>query len=277
MGKQSAAVSRALNFVAETPFDPDRWPEALKHLGDATGSRFAHIAGWISPNRLPMSINWNEPEGMIKRWSELGGADPAVNPIIRVGMKLEVLQTITDAEFVSPEERKKLPIWGDFYEPYDLPHICLTPLWRDRSANLMLAACRTSRAGTIGSDERKAFDIIALRCREAVMLTQAIKNEGTLLLRGALDALSVAAFALNSFGKVVSFSEKAECLLQDASLLQIRYGHLECIVAEDSAKLNRAVSSCVVAASPPPLPTSVRLSDRNGRLATLRISQLPRQ
>ena len=46
------------------------------------------------------------------------------------------------------------------------------------------------------------------------MLTQAIKNEGTLLLRGALDALSVAAFALNSFGKVVSFSEKAECLFK---------------------------------------------------------------
>ena len=78
MGKGSAAVSRALNCISEAPFDPDKWPEAMKFLGDATGSSFAQIAGWISPGRLPLSIHWNEPDGMIKRWVELGGADPDI-------------------------------------------------------------------------------------------------------------------------------------------------------------------------------------------------------
>lgn len=277
VGKQGAAISRALEYVSETPFNPNIWPDALKHLGEATGSSFAQIAGWVSPGRLPMSVNWNEPEGMIKRWIELGGADPTVNPVIRMGMRTQELQTVTDAEFVSPEERKKLAIWGDFYEPYDLPHVCLTPLWRDRSADLMLVICRSARAGTIGPDERKAFDIIALRCREAAMLTQAIKDEGAHLLRGTLDALSVAAFALDGFGRVVALSERAERLLQDDALLRLKHGRLECIAARDTDKLNRAVSSCVLTGSPPPPPTCVVISNRGGVSATLRISQLPRE
>lgn len=276
MGKGNAAVSRALNCISEAPFDPDKWPEAMKFLGDATGSSFAQIAGWISPGRLPLSIHWNEPDGMIKRWVELGGADPAVNPVIRVGRTTRELQIVSDAEFISAEDRKKLAIWADFYEPYDLPHICLTPLWRDRSADLMLAVCRSAKAGAIGPDERKAFHVIALRCREAAMLTQAVKSEGARLLRGALDALSVAAFAFNSFGQVVSFSENAERLLREAKLVKLNCGRLACMSAKDTEKLNHALTNCSSESGLPPSPTSVDVSGRDGSLARLRFSQLPR-
>ncbi|WP_040619148.1 hypothetical protein, partial [Rhodovulum sp. PH10] len=120
----------------------------------------------------------------------IGGADPAINPVVRAGIAAPTLQVITEAEITSAEDRRRLPIWGEFYNPYDAPHLCFTTVWREDFVELVLVVCRSARQGTIDTPERTAFAGIARHCRDAAMTAHAIGRDGALVLAGAFQALS---------------------------------------------------------------------------------------
>ena len=216
MGRQ-ADIAGALDRLAEAPYAEDQWQEALRLLAAATGSCFSQYIGWTHPGRLPLNLTWNEPDGMVARWVALGGTDPDINPVVRTGLRTPELRLVSDNEIISRDARRRLPIWQDIYEAYDLPHLCFTPIWRDGldpRCHLSLAVCRNSRAGVITPADRAAFAAIAPRWREASLLAQAVGRESGKVLAGAFDALSASAVALEGFGRIVGVSQAAEALLR---------------------------------------------------------------
>jgi len=47
------------------------------------------------------------------------------------------------------DTRKSLPIWGEFYNRHDIPHICFTPLWRN-DLGYPVPVLRSAGEGVIG-------------------------------------------------------------------------------------------------------------------------------
>lgn len=269
-------IFSAIERISAAPFSPDQWPKALKSLADATGSSFGQICGWAGPGRLPINLTWNEPERMVDRWVELGGADPAINPIIRAGIRTPELATVADTDIISAGERIRLPIWGDFYDLYDLTHICFAPIWRDGSAHIMLVVCRSARKGRYDSAVRKTFGTIARYCREAIMTEEAIQTDAALILKGTFDVLSSSAFALDAFGRVVALSAGAERYLRSGDAVRIENGRLAASTSIGEQILARAVAPRLCLREPPVAPISVEVPGSGGRSMRLRIAQLPR-
>jgi DNA-binding CsgD family transcriptional regulator len=213
---------------------------------------------------------------MIDRWVELGGTNPAVNPIIKFGMRAPEMTTLSDSEIVPGSMRKKYPIWGEFYEPYDLPHICFTPIWRDGSAHMTLVVCRSARKGEYQAHEREVFSIIARHCREAAKTAEVIGREAGYILSGAFDAISASAFALDAFGRVVALSERAEDWLVRGDVLRLNSRKLGGTTAEGDRLIADALRPLLIVGSSSGSATSIRVPGRAGASVRLRIARLPR-
>jgi DNA-binding CsgD family transcriptional regulator len=271
-------IAGAIDRLAEAPYAEDQWHEALRLLAAATGSAFTQMAGWTKPSQVPLNVAWNAQDGMLERWRAVGGTNPAVNPVVRAGLKTPNLHLVSDDEIVSLHARKQLPIWQEFYEPYDLPHLCFTPLWRDEidpRCHLMLVACRNGRAGVIGPADRAAFAAIARPWREALLLSQAVGREGGRVLAGAFDALSVAAVALDAFGLIVAASQTAEALLCHQRVIGVRSGHLRGVTPTANRALEQVLAPFLTMQRTPPPPATARLCG-NGEELRIRVSALPR-
>jgi len=177
---------------------------------------------------------------------------------------------------ISARERRRLPIWGDFYDAYDLTHICFAPIWRDGSAHIMLVVCRSARKGGYDAAERKTFGAIARYCREAIMTGEAIQTDAALILKGTFDVLSSSAFALDALGRVVALSAGAEHHLQSGHALTIENGRLNASTITGERILAKAIAPRLCLREPPLAPISVEVPGRDGRSMRLRIAQLPR-
>jgi DNA-binding CsgD family transcriptional regulator/PAS domain-containing protein len=271
-------IAGMLDCLAEAPYAEEQWQEALRLLAAATGSSFSQLAGWTRRGELPLNLTWNEPDGMIERWVALGGVDPDINPVVRVGLRTPELRLVSDDEVVSREARRHLPIWQEIYEAYDLPHPCFTTIWRDGhdpSCYLILVVNRDGRTGGITPAERAAFAAIAPRWREASLLAQAVGREGGRLLAGAFDALSVAAVALDTFGRIVAASQAAEALLRDGQVISVRHGHLRGATAPAARALDQALAPFLTLRHASPAPATAELRG-NGQTLHIRVSALPR-
>ncbi|ALK09721.1 helix-turn-helix transcriptional regulator [Blastochloris viridis] len=270
-------IAAALARLAEAPFADGQWHDALRLLAAATGGTFAHLVGWTNPARLPANLSWNEPDRMIERWVELGGANPDINPLVRVGVRTPELRVVTDDEVVSADARRTLPIWQEFYEPYDMPHVCFTPVWRDRHvpmSHLTLAVTRSARAGPVGAEDRAAFLAIARGWREAVLLSQMIGRENGRVLAGAFDALAIAAVALDGFGCVIAVSPAAEAVLRDGGVIGTRQRRLHGATVHAERALETLLAPFQTMTPPPP-PVAAELQGV-GRALRLRVTALPR-
>lgn len=277
MGRQ-ADIAGVIDRLAEAPYAEDQWPEALRLLAAATGSTFSQLAGWTKRGQLPLNLTWNEPDGMIEHWMALGGTDPDINPVVRVGLRTPELRLLSDDEVMTRDARKRLPLWQDIYEAYDLPHPCLTTIWRDGvdpSYHLILVVNRNGRAGSIEPAERAAFAAIALRWREAALLAQTVGQEGGRVLAGAFDALSVAALALDAFGRIVAVSQAAEALLRETRVIGVRHGRLRGATAAAARTLDQLLAPFHILRRPPPAPVAAELRG-NGQTLCVRVSALPR-
>jgi DNA-binding CsgD family transcriptional regulator len=269
-------MAQASEKLALAPFDADQWIQALRCLAGATGSSHGQLAGWMPPNRIPFSLFTEEPDGLIPRWVEIGGSDPAFNPIVRRGAKASVLEVIDDAEVISRDERRRHPIWGELYDKFDMPHLCYTTLWRDGDAQLLLTVPRSARDGVINDEERMAFSSLASRFRDAALLTQSFRNEAGRVLKGAFDAVSVAAIVLDGFERVMVVSAAAEAILREGRVMVAKRGRLHANLAIRDG-FARAIKACARSSVPPSSPISLTTRGSQGLPVTIRVAPLPRE
>jgi DNA-binding CsgD family transcriptional regulator len=245
MMNRERLIALAAKSLARAPYKPGEWINAVQLLARATGSSHGQIAGWMAPNAVPLYLLTDEPDGLVRQWTEMGGADPARNPMVRCGMSADILEVVSDDEIISLEARKQHPIWRDLYDRFHLPHVCLTPLWRDESSHLVLAVRRSEREGVIKTEERIAFRVLAHMFQSATLVWKSLKSEEIKIAKGAFDAVSVAAIILDGFGRVAAMSAAAEKIVREQKFLCIRNGRLEGI-NEIFDQVDAAIRKCLI-------------------------------
>jgi DNA-binding CsgD family transcriptional regulator len=231
------------------------------------------MMGWNGPNQVPFELTTELSPDDVRRWLEIGGADPEKNPIIKAGASLPVMRDIADPEIIDEEERRRNSVWGEFYNPADVPHICFTPLWSDGHAQLMLCVFSSAKQGPIQANNRRRFRALAKRWRAAAMFSRSIKTEGLVVLRGALDAISIAAIAIDGFGRAVALSAKAETAVRAGHHLRLRNGILSTCSAVGDRMLHGAIRRALLSQHSAPQVLSVESKDRAPIL--VKIAPLP--
>lgn len=229
----------------------ESWPNALEALAALTGSRsgqLIHIgADWTVP------FNWitNVDAEQLAELEAIRGHDPSINPRVKAGSKARVFDILAESDFISPEDHKSSPIYANQFRRMDIPFICLTNLIRERDFMIGLTVNRSAREGHAGDDVRRIIQALAPHVRAAIRTQLALEGQGALLVSGALDALSVAAFILDRNGFVIARTPMTESLVSGDGPLVLKARKLRAKDAEKTRLLANAIAASALGSRPP--------------------------
>lgn len=257
----------------------DTWDNALSGLAQGTGSRIGELIGIGSDNTIPFNFITDLGPEWHDEFLAAGGADPRINPFVRVGSQIPALQVRSSAEIIAPAERKRSYYLADFARRHDMQHVCLTPLIKDHNGLVGLAVIRSGRQGEIEARQHELFTSLAPHMRAAVKTQLALEHQGASIVAGALDTLSLTVFVCDRAGVVRAMTAAAESLLSRGDVLRLRHGVLHGWSTGETRSLTDAVALAAGGLARPAAPLSCTLLLRGKRVApvVLEILPLPRR
>jgi DNA-binding CsgD family transcriptional regulator len=221
--------------------DSSRWHGALERLAAATGSRTGELITIGHDAALPINLMTNMDPGIHAAAIECRIGDPAINPRVRAGMTSPVLQVMAECDFITPDEHARHPHYDEFARPWGIPYICLATLERQKDLLIGLAVCRSEREGHINDEQRRVFASLAPHVRAAVKMQIALEGNGAMLVRGALETLSIPAFVCSRTGAVQALTSSAEEILRGEQGLSLRNRFLRAARDDDDKALTEAI------------------------------------
>lgn len=235
------------------------WLEALAGLAAATGSHSGQLISFGSS--ASAQFNWItevDPdwlEGLVAA----GGTDPSRNPRLAAGLRAPVLRLLTDVDVISPEERRRNPIYADFLDNHDLPFICATTLIRTGQQAVGLAVLRSNGQREIEPDQRRIFASIAPHIRSAVRTQMALEGQAAQVLAGAFESLTLPVFICDG--------------------LTLNQQRLNAVRAEETASLAAAIQRATHGLQRPGEPplTTLLIHRKAGAFLVLDVIPLPRR
>lgn len=221
------------------------WYQALEGLADATGSANGELIGLGADAAVPFNIFTNIDPAFVADFVAVGGGDPRLNPRVNAGMNAPTLKVLAESDFITPEEHKRHPHYQEFAVKWGIPYSCLSTLERTDDLLIGLAVGRNASQGHITPKQKDIFASIAPHVRAAVRMQIALEGEGSALLVGALDAMSMPAFVCDRTGAVRAMTPPAEQLLGEGRGLLLRLGQLGAINPGDDRMLNEAIRNAL--------------------------------
>lgn len=274
----AGAVREAFFQLKCVPFDSSKWAPALKSTTEAINARFLHLICRRPDGSGGIAAELNSELSDNDEWHAVGGADPARNPYMAATLQLRPGQDVVGTE-IAHSLGPPNPDVHDILSRNDGPHFCAANIVEHDGTGWYLACLRSARQGEISDKDRLTFREIGRGTAQAVRAAAAIKNEGARLLAGACGALSITAFVLDAFGRVIAMSEKAEALVRRGEMLRLANGILQARSQTQTAKMDRAImfAARLKPGSPPDAQSHIPLSDISGRhVAMAQAIPLPR-
>lgn len=229
---------------ANAALDGEGWYRALEMLGEATGSANGQLI-CLGPE-APQNNIWTVDPAIAQAFYDEGFSDPRNNPRIRAGMASRPGTILADADFITPEQARHDPSyqWG---WANGQGFICLSTLMAIGTQSLVgLAVNRGLKEGHISASEKEVFASITHHVRSAVRMQMMLEGNTAKLLVGAMESMSIAAFAFNRSGRVIALSSPAEALLSQGRFLSVKNGYLNAEVPSDAQELSATIRSAAV-------------------------------
>jgi DNA-binding NarL/FixJ family response regulator len=219
------------------------WAGALEGIASATGSRTGQLIGVGSDATVPFNLMTNADPGFAIQFAQAGGGDPLINPRVNAGGSAPVLRALSESDYLTEDQYYRHPFIQDVSSTWGYAFSCLTPLERRDGMLFGLAVLRTRDEGHITSAQRDAFVALAPHMRAAVRTQLALEEQGTELLAGAMEKLSITALICDQHGYVRKLTPSAERLIAEGSVLRLRGKKLYAARRCDSQTLANAMAA----------------------------------
>lgn len=216
------------------------WPSALNVLADACGGRSGELVG-VSDDGEGV-FNWitRVDDTTLPDFIAVDGRDPRVNPRLRVGRRLRLLEPWHDVDCISAEEQARSPDYADFALRHDMPYGSHAKIVVEPGLTIGMGVVRTVAQGIPKPAERRVFNRLARTMRLAARSHLALEQQGVSILAGAIEALRVPAFVCDGAGRVQAMTSAAEAALA-RGVLTLRHRRLGAGEAGASEALRRAI------------------------------------
>ncbi len=155
---------------------------------------------------------------------------------------------IADQDHVDGDDRRRRPIYAEFFEPMELAFNCQTVLVHEHDLLLRASVTRTRSQGPLESEDFLAFAALAPDLLAAARLELAIGRTRLNGILESLEATGAAAFLINERGQLAAASAAGEAMALDGACLTIRGRRLHAAVEADAARLADAIASALAAA-----------------------------
>lgn len=236
--------------------DSTLWESALGKLAAATGSRSGELIVIGGKASIATNLITNMDPGIHVAADVLRIGDPAINPRVAAGMRVPLLMTMAESDFMTPEEHAVHPHYDEFARVWDIPYICLATLERRPDLLVGLAVLRSQKEGHIEAPGREVFSSLAPHVRAAVRMQMALAGQGPALVTGTLEALSLPAFVCDRSGAVQALTSQAEEIVRSQRGLSLRNHRLRALHDEDERTLNDAIEGAALGMLRPGAPLS---------------------
>lgn len=215
------------------------WYHALERLAQATGSEYGQLIGLGAEPAVPFNV-WTVDPIVPKEFEELGYGNPDLNPRVRAGTGIPELAVRAEVDFITPEQARHHPHYK-WARHHGIGYICLTPLIARPDMLIGISVCRRQETGHITSGQRNVFASLAAHARAAVRTQMLLEGDAGGLLIGAMEAMSLTAFACNAAGHVIAMTPSAERLVLSGHYLKLRKQVLSTELDKESSSLTDAV------------------------------------
>ncbi len=245
------------------------WYGALEGLARATGSEYGQLIGLGAEPAVPFNV-WTVDPIVPKEFEELGYGNPELNPRVRAGMGIPELAVRAEVDFITPEQARHHPHYK-WARHHGIGYICLSPLIARPDMLIGVSVCRREETGHITGRQRAIFTSLAAHARAAVRTQLLLEGDAGGLLVGAMEAMSLTAFACNRSGQVIAMTPSAERLVLSGKYLKLKKQVLSAESDRDTSTLTDAVLTAAAGLTRPgaPLLRSLFINSANAPLNPL--------
>ena len=191
--------------------DPAGWDAALREMAFYTGSSRGQLVGMGGKVAVPFNAVSDQIDGATRDYFEVGGDRIDVN--WRWEMSNTPLKLFHDVHYTAMRRGRKATEFDDYLAMYEAFHGCHTTLLHEQGTVFALAALRSINDGEMTEAQRGRFAEVVPYAHAAVLMQKALEEQGAALISGALEAMQVAAFVLDSRGAVQALTPAAEAML----------------------------------------------------------------
>jgi hypothetical protein len=237
--------------------EPGKWGDAIREMAVATGSRHGQLIGFGAG---ASGFNWisDIDTSIVPRGAVIDQAQPDQNFRVAADQLPDRPDIVHEAHYDMARPSLRSDDYLDLCSDFDIFDGCQTRLIGARDQMVGLALLRNRKDGRTTQDQRDMFAHIAGHARSAVLLQQAIEQQGFALLSGTFEAMDRACWLLDATGRVGGMTPRADALLS-SSRLRVSDGWL----ASDRPDETRAIGRSMRAIIDPPARTGdpVALAD----------------
>lgn len=269
---------RAVQAFRDAPFVEGAMTEGLRLLGNAGGGWSGHMMG-VSPT-LGLAFNWycGISTQAMSEFIAMGGAVPGVNPRLAAFMETPLFGVHGDHELVSPEDRAASAFYQEFFPKYDAHHCLAARCPGPGDVKVMIGINRSENQGAAAEADKQQVRALLPHVESALRVQQALEGQGALMATQSFEALSMAAFLCNAWGRVVGMTPAAERLVRTGGPLRLTSGQLTALDAAANVGLQAALrAACGDRAASVMLTreTSLALTDAQGSTRRVDVAPLP--
>ncbi|MGH6950866.1 MAG: helix-turn-helix transcriptional regulator [Vitreimonas sp.] len=231
--------------IREAPFEQDSWPSILEQLASLAGGWGGQLIG-VDDGGLPFFITGGIPPELVEEFTQRGAGDPANNPRLPALVQAPMMSVVTDAELVPELERRRSPLYREFFEPREGHYVSMAMLSRAPDPTIVAAVNHTLRQGVPDAEARARFQALLPHLKAAMHLQMKLEDQGAAIALGILETLGIAAILCDWAGGIVACSAQAEQLLSRGDLVTQRKNRLHAVSARCDAKLHAAMDRALL-------------------------------
>lgn len=275
-------IERDIDACYEAVFDPARWTDTLHGLArslDAAcmmfypGNPDASASDPRNPSRefteMPSSRDYGDllAEYLKNRWY-LGHyrAERGI-PLLRAGRRV-----VTEHDLATDEERRRLRHYNELYMAFGFPGFAMVGL-NVQGDLWAVPLLRAKGQGHFTPEDSRVLARIAPHFRRMISLSETLALAQGRTALATLDALSCAAFLLDSVGNVLSHNSIAERILGDGLCLSGR--RLRASNRASELELRKLIHQAITNRRPSHLDASRAVAIRRDSKRPLLVEALP--
>lgn len=278
MKTQFSEFRTVANTFAVAALDKTHWGKAVEGLATVSGFRAGQLVGFDRET----SVLFNFYTGIDSTtatadYLATGGGNPARNPRLQASYQSPLMKSLVDSECASTEEFNNSPFYAEFCRAHGISHCCIIPLLRDETRLMGIGAFQSLKEGPATNEQRRIFELLAPHAQTALRTQLVLEDSGVLVLKGALDALSLPVFLCDRSRIVRTMTAMAERVLTDAGPLQLKDGRLCVSDAGENNSLTKGIQIAIGSRdfSSPGVASTVVVRDSRQRPIILDILPMP--
>ena len=240
------SLSELIGAVYDAALEPDRWPDALRHVCGKIGSSAAILAVHQGSGGVQWAASSGAAPAVMPKYEQDFSTSPR-NPYFEMCHRLPMGEPIPAEAISAPASFEDTEFYRAIMAPQGLRYSVVMTLLRDDTRVAATAFLRSAAAGPFGDQEFAVIRLLAPHLQRALKLTLRIEQlrAESLSLAEALNVSATGTVLADTSGHALFVNPAAARILKENDGLSLKRGAL----AIHDASARRELTSAVARAS----------------------------